>query len=136
MTTARQSTEQPHDIVSLLEQASPAFAHRFDAKAIEKLKHYGFSMDEIYRIVAPRRTLARRVARKEPLTVSESDSVLRVLRICEIAERVFDEWQRADGWLREPSLALNGVVPISLLQSETGARLVEDELLRIEHGIF
>lgn len=124
------------DIASLLERASPGQKQQFELGSIDRLKAYGFSMDEIYRFVAPRRTLARRAARQESLTVSESDGLARVLHVCEMAERIFDSWRNADGWLREPCQALNGVLPIDLLQSETGARLVEEELHRIEHGIF
>jgi putative toxin-antitoxin system antitoxin component (TIGR02293 family) len=107
-----------------------------DAHAVERLKAYGFSMDEIYRLVAPRRTLARRLQMKEPLTIQENDSLLRVERIVEAALRVFGDAEKAGRWLRKPCRALQGVVPIEILPSESGALLVEQELIRIEHGIF
>jgi len=93
-------------------------------------------MDEIYRFVAPRRTLARRVEKGEPLTLAENDSAQRILRISELADRVFGEHEKAQRWLRKANRSLNGVVPIDLLESETGARLVEEAILRIDHGIY
>ncbi|OCW57191.1 hypothetical protein AWJ14_08170 [Hoeflea olei] len=120
----------------LLHQAAPDQTARLEARSVDQLEAFGFTRDEIYRLVAPRRTLARRAANNEPLTLTESDSLRRVIRICETANRIFGDWGRAEGWLRDACPALNGVVPIALLESETGARLVEDELLRIEHGIF
>lgn len=109
---------------------------RFDARSVEQLKDRGFSMDEIYRFVAPRRTLARRIEKNEQLTLGETDAVQRILRIGELADRVFEEREKAQRWLRKPSRALNNIVPLDLLVSETGARLVEDELIRIEYGIY
>ena len=124
------------DITDLLLRAAPEQPARLDARSVDRLKDFGFTMDEIYRLIVPRRTLARREERGELLTIAESDSVRRVVRICEIATGVFGQWERARGWLRDPCRALNGVVPVTLLESESGARLVEDELLRIDHGMF
>ncbi|MDM9626531.1 MbcA/ParS/Xre antitoxin family protein [Rhizobium sp. S152] len=122
--------------LALVETASGSKQPRFDSSSIETLKNYGFSMDEIYRFVAPRRTLARRLEQGEPLTLAENDSAQRLLRVSQHADRVFGEREKAQRWLRKPSRALNGVVPFDLLQSETGARLVEEELIRIDHGIY
>ena len=105
-------------------------------RMLERLKERGFSMDEIYRFVAPRRTLARRIEKGEPLTLAENDSAQRILRISELADKVFGEHEKAQRWLRKANRSLNGVVPIDLLESETGARLVEEAILRIDHGIY
>ncbi|MDP2119970.1 MAG: DUF2384 domain-containing protein [Hoeflea sp.] len=136
MTNALPKLPDQPDITDLLQRAAPEQHARLDARSVDSLKDLGFTMDEIYRFVAPRRTLARRAGNNEPLTVAESDSVRRVVRICETARRVFEDWDRAEGWLRDRCPALNGVIPVTLLESESGARMVEDELLRIEHGIF
>jgi putative toxin-antitoxin system antitoxin component (TIGR02293 family) len=102
---------------------------------IDNLKALGFTNDEIYRIVAPRRTLARRKELDQRLTMSESDRVLRLERISAMADRVFADHEKAQRWLRKRSRVLNET-PIELLQSETGATLVEEELHRIDYGIF
>jgi len=128
--------EETASIQRLIEVAAGGRFRQFDGKSIELLKEHGYSMDEIYRFVAPRRTLARRIEKREPLTVPENDSAQRLLNIAELANRVFEDNKRAQNWLRTPCRALNKVVPLDLLESETGARLVEEELLRIEHGIY
>jgi putative toxin-antitoxin system antitoxin component (TIGR02293 family) len=102
---------------------------------IEELRQRGFSNDEIYKIVGSRRTLARRKERDETLTIAESDRVLRLERISAMADRVFGNHEKAQRWLRKRSRVLNET-PIDLLQSETGASLVEEELHRIDYGIF
>ena len=101
-----------------------------------ELNKRGFSNDEIYKIVGPRRTLARRVEKNERLSVAEADRVLRIKRIVEFAERVFADPVKAHRWLRKPSRALNGAVPIELIETEEGARIVENEIGVIDHGMF
>lgn len=102
---------------------------------VDELRQRGFSNDEIYKIVGPRRTLARRKERNETLTIAESDRVQRLERISAMADRVFGNHEKAQRWLRKRSRVLQEI-PINLLQSETGAVLVEEELHRIDHGIF
>jgi putative toxin-antitoxin system antitoxin component (TIGR02293 family) len=97
---------------------------------LAELQKHGFSNDEIYKIVGPRRTLARRVEKNERLSVAEADRVLRLKRV------VFGEPARAYRWLRKPSRALGGAVPIELLETEEGARVVENEIGVIDHGMF
>jgi len=103
---------------------------------LDQLRQLGFSNDELYRIVAPRRTLARRRERNEPLSQAESDRALRLERIAEMADRVFGNHEKAQRWLRSEIIALDGARPIDLLQSETGAYIVEEELIRIDFGMF
>jgi putative toxin-antitoxin system antitoxin component (TIGR02293 family) len=103
---------------------------------LDVLAKHGFSNDEIYKIVAPRRTLARRKEKNERLSVVETDRVLRLKRIVKEAERVFSEPEKAHRWLRKPSRALGGAVPLELLETEEGARIVENEIGVIDHGMF
>jgi putative toxin-antitoxin system antitoxin component (TIGR02293 family) len=103
---------------------------------IDTLNELGFSNDEIYRIVAPRRTLARRKEKNERLSVVESDRVLRLKSVIEFAEAVFGDAEKAHHWLREPCRALDKSIPIELLETEAGANLVRDEIGRIQYGMF
>lgn len=106
---------------------------------VEKLDHLkglGFTSDEIYRVVAPRRTLARRKDQGEPLSLAESDRAMRLERVAIEAERVFASREKALQWLRSEIMALDDRRPIDLLESETGAHVVLDELIRIDYGMF
>jgi putative toxin-antitoxin system antitoxin component (TIGR02293 family) len=100
------------------------------------LTQHGYSEAEIFDLVVPKRTLARRRVGNELLTVEETDKALRLKRIAAQAERVFGEPAKAYRWLRKPKRALNGETPLNFLASETGARKVEGMLHRIEHGMF
>ena len=127
---------EDRDLSDRIMTASRGLYRMNDARGVERIRAHGFTMEEIYRLIAPRRTLARRMQTNEPLTIQENDSLLRVERISLAAERVFGDPEKARRWLRKPCRALEGVVPIELLPSESGALLVEQELARIEHGIY
>ena len=82
----------------------------------------------------PTRTLARRrqTRRLEP---DESDRLYRIARVAGQAVSVFGDENKATTWLQRPNRALNGELPIRLLDTDIGARQVEDILGRIEYGI-
>lgn len=84
----------------------------------------------------PKRTLARRRADNELLTVEETDKALQLGRIATLAEKVFADPVKAHRWLRKPKRSLSGDTPLAYLASENGARIVEEMLGRIEHGIY
>lgn len=116
------------DLASLVEKRLPA-------AAIQSLVRSGLSDAEVYQLIVPRRTLAHRVARHEPLSKEESDKAVRVARIAVMAEQIFGEPQRAWRWLRKPKQRLEGKTPVEMLATEAGARLVEEWLAQIDDGM-
>ncbi len=106
------------------------------AESLDGLRKWGFTDEELYQIVGPRRTLARRKQFGQALSSVEADRVRRLQRVAQHADRVFASHQKAARWLRSEIIALNGARPIDLLQSETGAHLVEQVLHRIDYGMF
>ncbi len=111
-------------------------APRATSAAVASLAASGYSEAEIFELVVPKRTLARRQAKREPLTVEETDKALRLARIADLANRVFGDEAKAHRWLRKPKRDLNGRAPLAYLASESGARTVEQMLHRIDHGLF
>lgn len=104
--------------------------------AIEKLlKAHMLSKPEIARFVVPLRTLARRKKEKR-LSCEESDRLVRLVRMIVYAEEVIGNREKAHAWLRRPNRVLGEKRPIDLLDTESGARMVETILGRIEHGIY
>lgn len=121
---------------TLWDAGAVSAAPRIAPDALDALKSRGYSEDEIAALVVPKRTLARRRAASDSLSVEETDKALRLERIAEQAERVFGNPDKAHRWLRKPKRALAGETPLAYLASEAGARVVEGMLHRIEHGIF
>jgi len=105
-------------------------------EVVERLVRRGYSDQEIFAFVVPKRTLMRRRANKQPLSVEETDKALRLDRVASQASRVFGDDAKAYRWLRKPKRQLSGETPLAFLASEAGARVVEAMLYRIEHGIF
>ena len=95
-----------------------------------------FTPAEIERLVMPRRTLAHRRANGQALTREESDRLARITRVALTTQEVFGNAEKASTWLRRPNRALLGSVPIDLLDTDDGARLVEQVLGRLAHGVF
>lgn len=85
--------------------------------------------------LAPR-TLARRKAQQERLSVDESERVLRVAALYEQAVAVLGSPEAAQRWLVAPLPVFEGRSPLSLVGTEIGAREVERLLGRLEHGVF
>jgi len=109
---------------------------RLPASTLKALVRGGLSDAEVYQLIVPRRTLAHRIANHQPLSREESDKAVRVARVTVKAEQVFGEPERAWRWLREPKRRFNGKSPIELLATDAGARLVEEMIGQIEHGMF
>lgn len=84
-------------------------------------------------MVSPR-TLDRR-KKEETLPPDESERGYRIARLTDRAYQVFEDPDKVAQWFSEPNFALGNKKPINLAKTEPGARLVEQLLGRIEHGI-
>lgn len=110
-------------------------SRRIPLRALTHIQRQGlFSDAEIQRFIIPARTRRHREQKKEPLTVEESDRLVRMARVQAIAEDVFGDSTRANQWLREPLGELSGTAPLEWARTEAGARLVEGILAKIDWG--
>ncbi|MEJ7811770.1 MAG: antitoxin Xre/MbcA/ParS toxin-binding domain-containing protein [Gemmatimonadaceae bacterium] len=92
--------------------------------------------NELYALVIPRRTLAHRREKRQPLSPEESDRLTRVVRVLARTQEALGDDDKAARWMRTPNRALGGSSPIDLLDSDVGARMVEHVIGRIEHGVY
>jgi putative toxin-antitoxin system antitoxin component (TIGR02293 family) len=84
----------------------------------------------------PARTLARR-KHAGRFDQTESERLLRLAMIFETALQLFSGDREATRrWLTCPAKAFAGETPLSMTQTEVGAREVEDLIGRLEHGVF
>jgi putative toxin-antitoxin system antitoxin component (TIGR02293 family) len=63
----------------------------------------------------------------------------RAWRFAEIMGKVtsiLGSREEAERWMREPAIGLDRRIPIDLLETPAGAKLVEEYLGRIEHGVY
>jgi putative toxin-antitoxin system antitoxin component (TIGR02293 family) len=105
-------------------------------------KEFNLPDEVIARIigVSPRTVSRRRktvkIPAKERLSPVESDRVYRFARIVALAEDVFEDKKEALEWLNSPQYGLGGRVPFDMLQTDAGAREVEELLIRIDYGVI
>ena len=64
----------------------------------------------------------------------ESDRLYRLARIVALAKQYVGDAETAARWLRRPNRALGGNIPLGLIDTELGARAVENVLGRIAFG--
>ena len=108
--------------------------HRLPLAVLKGLSQAGLTDREIEALVIPQRTRRHRTQKAQPLTVDESDRAVRLLRILTLAERTFEDAEKANRWLRKNLAELGGNTPLATAQTETGARVVESILGKIAWG--
>jgi putative toxin-antitoxin system antitoxin component (TIGR02293 family) len=83
----------------------------------------------------PERTRFRR-RHEGLLKTDEADRLLRVARVFGEAIRVFGSEGKAAAWLKTPSPLFEDSAPLSCLDSDAGAHVVSEEIVRIDFGDF
>jgi putative toxin-antitoxin system antitoxin component (TIGR02293 family) len=108
--------------------------HRIPLRVLAHIKRGGFSDKEIGEFIIPERTQRHRKAKKERLTIEESDRLVRMTRIQTLAEDVFGSVDAANRWLRDNLGILDGKSPLEVAQTDSGARVIEQILAKIDWG--
>lgn len=126
----QRSPRSPLDWVSVIRRG-------ISAAAVESLvKALSISQAELSSALGiPERTLARR-KREGALSSEESAKLVRLARVVQRAEEVFENLDTAVDWLKSKNASLSAQTPLSLVDTEIGAELVLDTLGRIEQGVF
>jgi len=112
-----------------------AIREGFPAAAVEELmRASGLTLKELAEALdlSPRSLQRRR--RSGRLARFESDRLYRLARIVALAERSLGDRENAVRWLKRSNRALGGTAPISAMDTELGARQVENVLGRIAYG--
>jgi putative toxin-antitoxin system antitoxin component (TIGR02293 family) len=100
----------------------------------ELMRASGLTLKELANALdlSPRSLQRRR--RSGRLARYESDRLYRLARIVAIANEYLGDHGRALDWLKHPNRALGGVAPLAAIDTEPGARQVENVLGRIAYG--
>ena len=98
-------------------------------------KEAGVALEELVEFgIIPRRTFTHS-KQNQRFTATQSARLARFFRIQQKAKSTFASEETAMQWLKRPTEPLQNHAPVSLLDTEEGARLVEDLLTRIDHGV-
>ena len=71
-----------------------------------------------------------------PFKSLHSEKIIEIAEVTTLGLRVFGDEVKFKRWLDQPSLALGGVSPRTLLSNSYGKDLVMQELTAIEYGVF
>ncbi len=82
------------------------------------------------------RTLQRYKKEKKSFEFLHTERIFEIAMVIKKGKEVFGNSGRFFSWLQEPNIALGKVIPSKLLESSLGIKLLNQELSRIEHGIF
>jgi len=123
-------TKDINELIGLLKKGMPA-------DSFDKLrKRLNVSDNLLSRIVQiPKRTLSRR-RRDGRLRTDESERVLRVAKVYDMALAVFEDEAAVQSWLKKPARGLGYKIPLEYADTEPGAQEVINLLGRIEYGVF
>jgi putative toxin-antitoxin system antitoxin component (TIGR02293 family) len=128
----REKRQTPQDAVIALVRAG------IPVRSLDRLAgQLRMPVAELQAIVGvPPATAARKRAARGTLKPELSDRLVRIANIFTIAREVLESEERAARWLREPNRAMRGSIPLRMLDTEIGAREVEQVLYRLEHGVY
>jgi len=122
---------KPDDLARLIRLGLPAVS----VTALAQKLHLGNSVLG-QKLGIPQRTLTRRLSHASRLTPAESDRTVRMARVYASAVETIGDQEKAIAWLGTPNRALGGDRPLDVLDTDTGARMVEDILGRIAYGVY
>ncbi|NOU58880.1 type II RES/Xre toxin-antitoxin system antitoxin [Marinifilum caeruleilacunae] len=81
------------------------------------------------------RTLERNLKNEFTLKVDKYENAVRIFSMMIHGIEVFGETARFSNWLKNHSRAL-GCRPVELLETIAGIQIVDDEITRIEYGVY
>ncbi len=119
---------QPSDLRDAIREGFPP------AVVEELMQPSGLTLKELADALdlSPRSLQRRR--RSGRLARFESDRLYRLARIVALAQQSLGSHESATRWLKRSNRALGGVAPIAAIDTELGARQVENVLGRIAYG--
>jgi putative toxin-antitoxin system antitoxin component (TIGR02293 family) len=98
-------------------------------------ENWGFTIMELAGSLSiPKSTLMRMLERRNRMALVDSDRVYRLASILTLAEEAIGSREKAQRWLRQPNQVLGNETPLRALETEIGARRVEQVLGRIAYG--
>lgn len=82
------------------------------------------------------KTLHKYLKENTKLTRTQSEKILKLIKLYEVGLEVFGNIKAFNEWLDKPAYGLNNLVPRKIIMLSTGIDLVQDDLMRIAYGDF
>jgi len=82
------------------------------------------------------RTIQRYRSDKKTFESIHSEKIISIVRLYKKGVVVFGSLEKFSAWMNSNIIFFGGSKPVSLLDTGIGISLINDELIRIEHGVF
>ena len=140
---------EKEEFENIIREAGVAYQPSNELKLVETVR-FGISKKTLLRLTEVSGISLKELSELMPVSLRtiqryKDDDLLepnvseRVLIIAEVLAKgmdVFGSLDKLRNWLHTPSVALGRRTPLSLLDTSFGARMVSDELGRLEHGVY
>lgn len=103
---------------------------------LQLLDKYHLSLKEMAAILNVSERTLQRYTDEDILSKDASERALHLQRLFQRGASVFGSLDKFTGWMNEPALIFSNERPLSFLDTIFGFEIIEQELGRIEHGIF
>ena len=113
-----------------VEQGLPAKALR------DLIADPDITIADLSRVIAPRRTLERRLKERGRLNARESDRLGAFVTILDTVTTMFGSRGEAMEWLRRPKRQFDGDSPIDMMATNAGAQAIDELLIRARFGML
>ena len=82
------------------------------------------------------RTMQRYQKEKKTFDSLQSEKIVEIVLLYKKGVEVFGNEEYFNTWLISSNIALGGIKPKELFDNSFGLKLLQDELVRIEHGVL
>ncbi len=125
------SEKSGYDIIQIVREGIPYYAFEKFATASP------FTMaDWSGFLELSERSLHRYKKDKKSFDRMRSERIIEIARILKKGIEVFGDEEKFTTWMNLRIIALGGIKPRELLESSEGIKILEDELVAIDYGIF
>ena len=120
----------PMEIIALAKKGLPKRSVDVMAKSV------GLTDREMARILNISERTFHRYKSDTMLDTAATERLLKLFLLYKKGEEVFENIEKFKSWVRHQHVLFGEKSPLDMLDTTTGFRLVEDELGRIEYGVY
>lgn len=99
-------------------------------------KHFSLSSKQMAELLPVTERTLQRYAAQQRMSSAVSEQVVDLAQLAARGTEAFGDRERFLIWMNEPCVALGGKTPLSLVTNRFGMRMVLEELMRIEYGVY
>jgi putative toxin-antitoxin system antitoxin component (TIGR02293 family) len=97
---------------------------------------FGITQDKICELLHMSARNFQRIKETSPLDIYTSEQTIEMANVYSKAYQIFINEDAIKQWFQTPNYALGNQIPLDLLDTSFGVKMVSDVLGRIEHGVF